>query len=158
VAVYFFDSSALIKRYINETGTAWVQSLTDAASGHEIYIARVTTVEVVAAVTRRARGGGLEVNLATAVIAQFRTDAAQDYRIIELTPAVAGRAMTVAEVYGLCGYDAVQLALALEVYGRLLALGLLDSNFTYTFVSADMDLNAAAAGEGMTAEDPNTHL
>ena len=51
MAVYFFDSSALIKRYINETGTAWVQSLTDAASGHEIYIARVTTVEVVAAVT-----------------------------------------------------------------------------------------------------------
>jgi hypothetical protein len=29
VAVYFLDSSALVKRYAQETGSAWVEMLTD---------------------------------------------------------------------------------------------------------------------------------
>lgn len=28
VAAYFLDSSALLKRYVPETGTSWIQSLT----------------------------------------------------------------------------------------------------------------------------------
>ena len=36
VAVYFFDSSALVKRYVQEAGTAWVRRLTrqDAVRGY----------------------------------------------------------------------------------------------------------------------------
>jgi predicted nucleic acid-binding protein len=60
MAAYFFDSSALVKRYVNETGSGWVQTITDAATGHEIYIARITTVEVIAALVRRARSGNMD--------------------------------------------------------------------------------------------------
>ena len=36
MAVYFLDSSALVKRYITETGTLWVRRLCEPAAGHEL--------------------------------------------------------------------------------------------------------------------------
>ena len=59
MAVYFLDSSAVVKRYAQETGSAWVELLTDPQAGHHLYLARITAVEVVAAVARRQRGGAL---------------------------------------------------------------------------------------------------
>jgi len=59
VAAYFFDSSTLVKRYVYETGTAWVLSVTDPTVGHSIYVARITGVEVVSALTRQTRSGAL---------------------------------------------------------------------------------------------------
>ena len=56
MAGYFVDSSALVKRYVQETGSMWLSDLVSPAAGHDIYIARITTVEVIAALIRRARG------------------------------------------------------------------------------------------------------
>jgi predicted nucleic acid-binding protein len=52
VASYFFDSSALVKRYATETGSAWVDSLTDPRVGNRVYVAAITHVEVVAAIAQ----------------------------------------------------------------------------------------------------------
>ena len=57
MAGYFVDGSALVKRYVNKTGSVWLSGLVSPAAGNDIYIARITTVEVIAALTRRARGG-----------------------------------------------------------------------------------------------------
>jgi hypothetical protein len=54
VAVYYVDSSALVKRYVAERGSAWITGLVDPAAANDIYIVRITTVEVVSALTRRA--------------------------------------------------------------------------------------------------------
>lgn len=56
MAVYFFDSSALVKRYVQETGSAWVIGLTDKQAQNPIYIAGITVVEITAAMARRVRG------------------------------------------------------------------------------------------------------
>ncbi len=40
MTVYYFDSSAIVKRYISETGTAWVISIVDPAMGNRIYRAK----------------------------------------------------------------------------------------------------------------------
>ena len=53
----YFDSSALVKRYVNETGSTWVCGLFDPGLRHEVFIAAITSVEIIAAITRRARGG-----------------------------------------------------------------------------------------------------
>lgn len=50
MAAYFFDSSAVVKRYVHEMGTAWVLSVTAPTAGHFIYIAHITGVEVVSAI------------------------------------------------------------------------------------------------------------
>ena len=39
---YFVDSSALVKRDIRETGTAWVRGITRRRSSTDIYIALIT--------------------------------------------------------------------------------------------------------------------
>jgi len=43
---YFVDSSALVKRYVLETGTAWVRGITRRRSSTDIFIALITAVEV----------------------------------------------------------------------------------------------------------------
>ena len=152
MAVYFFDSSALVKRYAQETGSEWILALTEPAAGHSLYIARITAVEVVSALTRRRRGGSVSEIDATTAMAAFRHDLFHQYRVIEITPTVITRAMALAETHGLRGYDAVQLASALIVQAMRETLGL----SALELASADRELNDAAAVEDLTIDDPNS--
>lgn len=43
----YCDSSVLVQRYVAETGSAFVTSLTDPGVGNTIYIADITRVEVI---------------------------------------------------------------------------------------------------------------
>ena len=116
-------------------------SLTDPAAGRPLFVARVTLVELVSAITRRGRRGDLAAAHPRARGGALdRVDA-------------AGRA-ALAEKHALRGYDAVQLAAALRVNDAYVAAG---HPATVTLVSADIDLNAASAAEGLPVEDPNTH-
>lgn len=56
MAAYFLDSSALVKRYAAESGTAWVTGLLAPSAGHRLYVTRITGVETVAAITRKRKG------------------------------------------------------------------------------------------------------
>ncbi len=49
MAAYFFDSSAIVKRYVRETGTAWVRRMTRHGRPDRIYLARITAVETASA-------------------------------------------------------------------------------------------------------------
>ena len=49
MAVYFLDSSALVKRYIRETGTDWVASLFSPDFGNDCFVAAIAGVEIIAA-------------------------------------------------------------------------------------------------------------
>ncbi len=153
MGVYFFESSALVKRYAAEIGTPWVCSITDPTSGNEIYIARITGVELIAAFVRKARAGEITLEDRQRAIANFKADWSRQYQIVEITAAVVNRAMDYAERYGLRGYDAVQLATAYELNAVRRGFGLP----SLVFVCADADLNHAAAAEGMVVEDPNDY-
>jgi len=153
VAAYVFDSSAVVKRYMRETGTAWVLSLTDPGAGHAIYVAGITGVEVVSALTRQTRSGGLSPTAAATALEQFRHDFAHQYHRVAITPTLLARAMALAETHALQGYDAVQCAVAVVVHTERQALGMPP----LTLVSADDALNTAAAAEGLLVEDPNAH-
>jgi uncharacterized protein len=150
---YFFDTSALVKRYVHEIGSTWVEAVTDPANGNAIYILCMTEVEVTSAITRRQRGGTLSATDAATALVQFRQDLANEYNTIEVTPALLMTAVALVETHGLRAYDAVQLATAtmLQAYRATLALTNL------IFASADHDLNTAAVAEGLCVEDPNTH-
>lgn len=153
MTVYFCDSSALVKAYVQERGSGWMRALLDPAAEHPLYLAAITGVEVIAAVTRRLRRRDMTATDSAAALMQFRQDFEQRYRLLDLTPLLVARAMTLAETHGLRGYDAVQLATAVEVHVRGLPLGLP----ALTLVSADDELNRAARAEGLIVEDPNTH-
>jgi predicted nucleic acid-binding protein len=153
MAAFLFDASGIVKRYLTEIGSGWVQGLTDPAAAHEVFLARITRIEIVAAITRRGRGGPVPATAAPAVLAQFRHDAAHQYTILEVTPALMADAERLAEIHGLRAYDAVQLAAAADLHRERLANGLSRP----TLISADQDLNAAAVAEGIDVDDPTTH-
>jgi hypothetical protein len=86
VTVYYCDSSALVKCYVQEQGSVWMRTLLGPTGGHHLYLASSTGVEVIAAVTRRLRRGDIAATNGAAAIAQFRQDFAQRYRLIDFTP------------------------------------------------------------------------
>jgi predicted nucleic acid-binding protein len=153
VAAYFFDSSALVKRYARETGTAWMLGLFRRAAGHRLYVARITGVEVAAALTRKHRGAHLLVDEAARALNRVRRDLGKRLRIIEITPALLTEAMGLTEKHGLRGYDAVQLAAVLEANNERLRLSL----SALTLVTADNELLVAADAEGLATDNPNIH-
>jgi predicted nucleic acid-binding protein len=148
---YFFDSSALAKVFLAETGTEWMREVISTTENR--FIASITGVEVVSAIARRQRTGGLSDNAAAMAISTFRQDYSQGYLQVEVSDSIVIAAMDLAETYGLRGYDAVQLAAAIEVNVRAATIGLT----AVTLVSADSKLNGAAVAEGLQVEDPNAH-
>jgi uncharacterized protein len=152
VAVYFVDSSALVKRYVQEVGTPWVRRLTHRGQAHEIYLASITPVELTAAVARRRRGKTLSAPQASSILSRFHKHLAGRYTVLELTPVLLAEAMRLANSHELRAYDAVQLAAVLELKRQWV-----DAGISVVLVSADQDLNDAAAVEGLTVEDPLHH-
>ena len=72
MAVLFLDTSGLVKRYVTETGTAWVQSITETAAGNDSFIAQITGAEMVSAVTRRLKRGQMTPADAAIALAKFK--------------------------------------------------------------------------------------
>lgn len=148
---FFFDSSGLVKRYVVETGSTWVQSLTNPTGGHRIYLVDVSAAEVVAALVRRVPA--LSPPDLARVLADFKNDWSRQYQRLHLDDAIIDQAMGFAEKYRLRGYDSVQLAAAKEVSTLHLAAGMP----TPTLISADLALNAAATTEGLVVDNPTFH-
>lgn len=153
MAAYFFESSALVKRYINEPGTTWVRSCAALTSAHWIYVFRITAVEVASAVCRSHRNGRISTSDLATILIQIRQDFADEYLIREVMPSILDRAMSLAEIYSLRAYDAVQLAGLEEIQFERDADGLPPIRFA----SSDLDLNAAATAMGIAVEDPNQY-
>lgn len=153
MADYFFDTSALVKAYISEVGTTWVRHILDNPQ-HRIWIAALTKVEVVAALTRRFRAG----DLTQQQLNQASSDALQDcadFLAVPIIIDVVDRAVALTQRHNLRAYDAIQLSTALEAQDALLTN--LSPPIDFTFVSAELELNQAAQLEGMQVEDPNNH-
>ena len=148
MALFFLDTSAVVKRHVLETGTRSVQTLTAPTAGNTHFLARITLPETVAAITRRERGGHIAPAHAATVLTDFQHDFDRQYRVVDISARLIGHAADLARTYALRGYDAVRLAAALEVWSQIPTLVL---------ISADGDLNAAATSEGLPVDDPNSH-
>lgn len=153
MSTYFFDSSALVKRYALETGTAWVSVLCDPASGHTILIANVTIVEVAAAVGSKRRARAITADVYSQIMHDFIRDAATQYQVFGVDQRVITLGVDLTRRQKLRGYDAVQLAVALTINSTLINQQL----SPLTFVSADRDLLTATSNEGLLTDDPNQH-
>jgi uncharacterized protein len=151
MGIYFIDSSALVKRYIDEVGSTWILGLFTPTLNNEVFIAAITSVEIVAAITRAERGKRISASDALAVRDQFKNDLQAEYQVMEITESIIVAGMVLAETYGLRGYDAIQLAAGCTVNTLCTSSGLAP----IVFVSADNELNVAASNESLVVENPN---
>lgn len=150
---YFFDSSALMKRYANETGSVWVENILNLASGNTIFIAEITQVEVTSAIFRKVRGNIISLADANLAFSKLQFDIQDEYFVIDWSSIILQSAINLSKTHYLRGYDAIQLAFALEIHKENLLLGA----SPITFVSADDKLNIAAQNESLSVENPNNH-
>ncbi len=157
MGVYFLDTSALVKRYVTEPGSAWMIAQCQPEAGHTLIVSQATLVEAVATFCRKARQQDLSQRISDAerdhIITLFRRDARR-YSIVKVTSTIYTYAGDLCRVHSLRAYDAVQLACALVVRNKLAAMDIQAP----TFVSADTELLNIAKDEGLSIEDPSLHL
>src|SRR3712207_6394886 len=114
MAAYFIESSGLVKRYTNETGSKWIKSLVDPAAANRLYVANITKVEVISALMRRGREGSLTPADLHNSIREIGVHFNIEYRVLEVTDSVIALAVELVQRHVLRAYDAVQLSIALE--------------------------------------------
>jgi predicted nucleic acid-binding protein len=153
VTTFYLDSSALSKRYVEETGTPWLRGILTPTAGNAIVIARITMVELHSALARRLREGSVEAQACLVALQAFNRHCATEYKFVDLDPEVVGTARDLLDHHPLRAYDAVQLASDLRANRALYAARIAPLVFT----SADARLLAAAAREGLSADNPNAH-
>ncbi len=146
---FFFDSSALIKRYVTEKGTSWVREISTNPE-NRVFVAQITAVEIVSALARRNREGGILPRTAQAARLLVDRHFEREYRVLKLSDQIIKRAEDLLSVYPLRAYDAVQLATALEANALITAARLP----SLMFVSADQRLLSAANSERLLVLNP----
>jgi predicted nucleic acid-binding protein len=153
MAIYFLDTSALVKQYIAEPGQAWLLSICDPAQQHDLYISQVALVEVVATICRRAREQSISLLERDRLITVFRQDSRTGYNIWPVTTDVFEAAGDLCLSHRLRAYDAVQLACSLALRED----ALVNQAPLPIFVCADMGLLDVAGIEGLQVENPNNY-
>lgn len=148
MAVFFLDTSALVKRYDQlEAGAFRVLELCDPAAGHALYLSAVASVELGSALNRKGREGRLSPEQRDGRWTAFRRDLADQYRLVAWDQQVQEIAERLVFAHPIRAYDAVQLASALRA-ARFLA-GLAGE---VTFCTADRNQGRAGVSEGLQVE------
>jgi len=149
---YYFDTSALVKLYIFETGSRWTKHIYDTYDD-EIAMALIGVTEAAAALARRTRLGELPPRHQQFLYNRLLGDSKTRFNLFAVDEALAYLAAELTQRYPLRGYDAVHLASALKLNQQLISVGLTP----LTFLSADTILCTAAIAEGLAADNPNNH-
>lgn len=145
MALCYFETSALVKRYIREPGTERTLSLLRDPN-HTFAILSVAQVEFRSAVRRREKNGDLPVRIADHLIDLFQIHTREEYTLLAVSPVVIDLAGAIVDRHVLRGYDALQLAayLTLKVFGEVSPT---------LFVCSDRALLNAATLEGADVVD-----
>ena len=109
--IRYFDASALVKRYVRESGSEAVRVLL--AEGNPA-TSRLSEVEVASALVRRCHEGSISQNERDRALKALRKDCASLF-IVELTGEVTSSALDLLIRYRLRAGDAVQLASCLQL-------------------------------------------
>jgi predicted nucleic acid-binding protein len=110
--ILYLDTSALVKLYVEEVGSSAVAAEVDRAEA--VVTARVTYAEARAAFARHRREGGLTPTALRRVVRDLDGEWGT-YNVVEVGEPLVRRAGALAERHALRGYDAIQLAAALEI-------------------------------------------
>lgn len=137
--ILYCDTSALIKRYVEEEGTQIVDKLWSASTERATSV--VAFAETVAAFSRKRREGILTDKEHAATLRLFKNDF-DSFVLVTITPLLNGTIERLVKLYPLRGFDAIHLssALMLREFGGI----------PVHFACFDSSLNEVALEEGLT--------
>lgn len=136
--ILYCDTSALVKRYVEEEGTTKMDALWDNAT--DVATSTVAFSEGIAAFSRKRREGILSKKGYSHLIIQFREEHLA-LILIQVTPHLNALVQALVEKYPLRGFDAIHLASALIIREAYQA--------NFLFACFDKLLNNAAKEEGL---------
>jgi uncharacterized protein len=148
VALYYLETSALVKLYVYEPGTELLVGLASDA-GHRFAILSLAQVEFRAAIRRRQRNGEIPDYAADELIDSFRRHSEGRFLTQSFSESMLDLALALVDSYTLKGYDAMQLA-------GYLMLRSISGAEEPIFVCADKALLSAARNEGCPILDPTS--
>jgi predicted nucleic acid-binding protein len=147
----FLDSSALVKYYVTEPGSAWVRQQVDEET--LVVLAEITIAEVAAALGILQRQNYISAEHRQQFWDRFERDCVDRYDLIPVGLDVIYAAAFLCAKHPLKAYDAVQLAAALTLK-RILT----EQDIPLVFVSGDTTLVVAAQTEELTVDNPFWHI
>ncbi|MGH9482240.1 MAG: type II toxin-antitoxin system VapC family toxin [Terriglobales bacterium] len=146
MAIFFLDSSVLVKLYVAEPGTAGILRLA-ATPGARLGVSALGALEFQVALRVRVRRGELTPDQADGMLAHFASRASRSLFRQPLTDAVFSLAATLVDRHPLRAPDALQLAACVAVHQTQPSADLY-------FVCSDKPLLRAAAAERIPSWDP----
>ena len=141
----YFDTSALVKRFVQEKGSPVVQSLFKSAAG--IATAKIAYAEIFAGLSRKLRERSVSKAQYSTACRQFESEW-HAYVRIELQDDILALARDLIQRHPLRGFDAVHLASALRLKAAIAE--------EMRFVAADKNLLKAAQSEMLDAINVET--
>lgn len=147
MALYYLETSALVKLYVYEPGTDRLLALAG-ETAHRFAILTIAQVELRAAIRRRQRAGEIPGSMADQLLNVFFRHCEGKFLVQPFSEALIDSACMLTDAHALRGYDAMQLAGYL-----LLRSGA--GREAPTFVCADQSLLSAARQEGCEVLDPS---
>lgn len=124
MTAYFFDTSALVKRYVPEKGTRWIRSISARHANNDLIVAQIASVEVISAVSAQKRAHVFPVSAAQALRHLLDYHTRTQYIVLDLSQVIVSRAKDLLENHPLRAYDSVQLATAVEANNAIINRGL----------------------------------
>ena len=148
MAVYYLDTSALVKLYVDEPGTDTMIELTVANQRNQFAILAATKTELHSAVRRRERQGDLDSRNTDRILHEFSRHLETMFVRQAVSDPVIDLAALLVQYHPLRANDALQLAGCL-----VLRAG---AWLTPVFACSDRALLRAAGAEGLVCFDPTT--
>jgi uncharacterized protein len=150
----YLDSSALVKRYVQEEGSKAVTSRFE--RGETIYTSVLSFAEVHAAIGRKYRERELSINEKEKLVDEFQTDWFFSLSILELTTHTMIALPALCEQYFLKAGDAIHLSAAIWLKDsmRVHAKGFEGSGNIVEFGASDRQLREAALKCGFQVFNP----
>jgi predicted nucleic acid-binding protein len=145
---FYFDTSAIVKRYHGEAGSRVVDSIFE-LHGFDLVTSYWSVLEFVVAFSFKVRRGELSRETFNVVVSRFLRDVLDGFTITGVDDELVARATPLAVKYALPSSDCLQLASVVAVSTTLEQAG-----EKLVLVSSDRDLCRAAEGEGIQTLDP----
>jgi uncharacterized protein len=145
LSLYFLDTSALVKLYVQEPGTDRLLPLVGNRQ-NRFAVLTISVVEVRSAIRRRQRAGDIDNQAATAILESLKSHLETRFIRQAINDTVIDAALELIDRHALRAYDAVQLAGCIVLCA--IAAG------AFTFVCSDRRLLEAASLEQLKVLDP----
>jgi len=139
---YYFDTSAIVKRYHREKGTERVDEIIDRDS--EIYVSTIAIAETISAFTRLNNQGVINDKKYRRITEIFFSDIENRYVPVPISDELIIATIEMIEKHNLRTLDAIHLAVAMDICPEKDCI----------FVSADKKLLQAAKDEGFEILNP----